>query len=415
MIKRLRRKFVLVVMAVVTLILLAIFFSMLVSTQGNNRRISEGILRQALGTRPFNPGARPMPENDRPPPSREDTRDMRTPILVVEIGGGSPVTIFNQLHFIGEDDVAPLARLALNASGSTGVLQAYALRYMRDTVDGRTRIAFADISMEREILKTQVVNSLLIGLIAMLLFFLLSLFLARWAVRPVEAAWERQKQFIADASHELKTPLTVILSNSDMLRVGEAFTDEKNARRAEHIHAEALRMKRLVEDMLTLAKSDSAESRGEHLPVDFSYAVNSAVLMYEPVAFDEGKRLLYDIHPGLCVTGDPQKLQQALHILLDNAVKYSPAGSVIRARLSAAENRTALLCVENEGEPIPPGELEAVFLRFYRRDKARSGDSFGLGLSIAGSIVSAHRGKIWAESNGVDVNRFYISLPLNGG
>ena len=412
MIKRLRRKFVLVVMAVVTLILLAIFFTMLTTTQRNNERISVGMLHQALIVRPSPRNtASPPPERDAFP-SGDSFPNMRLPVLVIDVDvNGKISTATNQLHFIENEDIGPITELVLDKDGETGIIQNYELRYLRRSTGGGFRIALADISMEQKNLKTQIANSLFIGGAAMLAFFFLSLFLARWAVRPVEIAWERQKQFIANASHELKTPLTVILSNADMLRADKQVEDEKNARRMEHIHVEAMRMKRLIEDMLTLAKSDSAEAPGIYSAVDFSYIVKSAVLVYEPIAFSEEKRFFCEIESGLSVMGDSQKLEQAIHILLDNALKYSPRNGSICVSLCQSEYKTLLLKVENEGTPIPAHEWESIFLRFYRRDESRSEHgSFGLGLSIAQGIIGEHNGKIWAESDGISKNCFFVSL-----
>ena len=412
MIKGLRRKFVLIVMLVVTLILLAIFFTMLATTQRNNERISTAMLRQAFNVR--------MASREMAPPPMEkggfffhgNVSGMRLPVLLIELrNDGSVYVITNQLHFITESDITEIAEFFADKHEESGVLKSFGLRYLERGDERGVRIALADISIEQEMLKTQIMYSLLIGAAAMLTFFLLSLVLARWAVRPVELAWERQKQFVANASHELKTPLTVILSNAEMLRNG-TLEDEKNIMRIEHIQEEAVRMKLLVEDMLMLARSDIREKSNLRCLVDFSYIVKSAVLMYEPIAFDDEKKLLYNISDNLHTMGDSQRLQQIMHILLDNALKYSRSGGVINVGLEKAERGTLLLSVENDGEPIPADELERIFLRFYRRDEARSeSGSFGLGLSIAQGIVNAHKGRIWAESNGRSSNVFYVSLP----
>ena len=414
MIQKLRRKLVLIVMAVVTLILLGIFLTLLVTTQKNNERMSMGILYQALDIRSF-PGTTKPPFGANAPFSSENAApNMRAPVLVVRVDNDSGIHIAsNQFYFIEEEDIEPITQLALGTSDSLGVLKDYKLRYLRESTESGARIAFTDISMEQEMLRIQIANSLLIGGAAMLAFFFLSLFLAHWAVRPVAVAWERQKQFIANASHELKTPLTVILSNADMLQTERSLTDDKDARRLEHIHAEAVRMKQLVEDMLTLARSDSMEGRRVHGTVDFSYVVKSAVLMYEPIIYDEGKKLSFEIKDHLSVAGDMPRLQQVVHILLDNAHKYAPPGGAIRVDLNRTEHKKLLLKVSNEGAPISPNELEHIFLRFYRHNESRSEHgSFGLGLSIAQSIVNEHKGRIWAESDEKQGNSFYVSLPL---
>ncbi len=415
MIKKLHRKLVLIVMAVVTLILLAIFFTMLLTTQRNNERMSVAILHQALNVRPFPDAAAPPATNNSQTFRREGSApQMRLPVLVIEMGKGGEISaVSNQFHFIGESDIAPIAELAAGKAESIGILPGYALRYLRENTENGVRIAFVDVSVEQEVLRAQIANSLLIGGLAMLAFFFLSLILARWAVHPVEVAWKQQKQFIANASHELKTPLTVILSNIDMLRADNNLITEKNTRRMEHIHAEAVRMKQLVESMFTLARSDSGQKTEMHSRVDFSFIVKSAVLMYEPIFYDEEKELSYEIEDNITVNGDVQRLQQVIHILLDNARKYSSAYGAIHVRLSKPEHKSLLLRVTNEGSPIPAEELERIFLRFYRCDQARSEHgSFGLGLSIAQSIVTEHKGNIWADSDEASGNSFYVSLPL---
>jgi signal transduction histidine kinase len=410
MIQKLRRKFVLIVMVVVAIILLGIFFTMLMTTQNNNEQMSITALYQALSTA--------SSSNDIKPPSRPSFRQgpspqMRLPVLIVGIDNDGNISIIsNQLHFIEESDIGPIVELALNKTKHVGTLSNYALRYLRGNTKNGLQIAFIDISIEQEILKIQIINSLFIGGLAILCFFILSIFLARWAVRPVEIAWEQQKQFIADASHELKTPLTVILSNADILCAEKNLGDDKNMRRMEHIHAEAVRMKQLVGDMLILAQSDSGERVEAYSLVDFSYIVKSAVLMYEPIIYDDNKKLVYEIEDNLFVKGDLQRLSQAIYILLDNALKYSSSKGTIEVNLKKAENKNLLLSVSNDGNPIPKEELEKIFLRFYRRDESRSRHgSFGLGLSIAQGIINDHRGKIWAESDGKSVNTFCISLP----
>jgi Osmosensitive K+ channel histidine kinase len=318
-------------------------------------------------------------------------------VLEIDIDGNISVVMNHN------EAIVQQAELIFTQTNDSGIIKDCKLRYLRDG----NRIAVVDISMEYEMLKISVLNSLSIFTASMIVFFTLSVFLAHWAVRPMEIAWERQKQFIGNASHELKTPLTVILSNADILR--------KDDLRAEHIYFEAVRMKKLVEDMLILAKSDSSETSVTRVVTDFSDIVKSAVLTYEPVAYDNygGKLFSYDIKDSLFVMGNITLLQQVIYILFDNALKYSPDGSTIQVKLSKHEHRALLLTVTNYGEVIPQAELESIFLRFYRRDESRNDDSsFGLGLSIAQGIVNEHKGKIWAESDEQMGNSFFVTLPI---
>ncbi len=417
MIKKLRIKFVCIVMSIVTAILLAIFLTMQATTASHSQQRSLSMLRQALNGPAFSRAEQPPgAANVLPFPPADITPEMRLPMLVLHVDKDGAISmVLNQLHFIGDSHLKPLAELVLDSNQSTGVLKEYSLRYLKEEQTDGLRIAFADITTEQEMLRSQAVNSLLVGAVALLAFFPISLLLARWSVRPLEMAWEGQKQFIANASHELKTPLTVILSNADMLRSEKhhgAESHQKNARRVEHIHAEALRMKHLVEDMLALARSDSAERPAPRGRLNFSYIVKSAVLMYEPLIYDEGKKFAYEIEDGLFVAGEAPRLEQAVHTLLDNALKFTVKNGRVWVELTRSEN-SLLLKVSNEGESIPKEELESIFLRFYRRDEARRGHGgFGLGLSIAQGIVMEHGGKIWAASDGKFRNDFHVSLPL---
>lgn len=412
MIRKLHRKFIFVLMSVVTLILLAVFISMLLSTSGSTQRMSEAILQQALVMQPF-PQDFQLPQEE----SGLDSANMPMPnarlsVLVAEIdANGKIVFVTNQLYFIKEEDAVSIIQTAMNTVGNTGTLNDYGLRWLKSE-DG-DRIALADISMEQEMLKNLIMNTLPIGGAALVAFFFISLFLARWTVRPVELSWARQRQFIADASHELKTPLTVILSNADMLSEDEVYTYEKKFRRLEHIQVEARRMKKLVEALLELAKSDDEENIRIQERIDFSFIVTSAVLTFEPVIYDERKELSHNVRNNLFVTGDAARLQQLISILLDNAVKYCPKEGQIIVDLKEGDKKTAVLTVINDGEPIPKEALNQIFERFYRIDKARSAHgSFGLGLSIAEGIVREHGGKIWAGSDSETGNGFYVSLPL---
>ena len=169
------------------------------------------------------------------------------------------------------------------------------------------------------------VSSLLVGLAALSFFFLISLFLSRLALRPVSRAWEQQNQFVADASHELKTPLTVILANTSIVLSHPEQRVADNQKWLDYIQEESLRMKTLVEDLLFLAKNE-----GGRLPaaqrVPFSDLVEGCLLRFESVAFEQGVELTGQVSPGLSLTGDRDSLERLVMILLDNAVKYAGAG-----------------------------------------------------------------------------------------
>ncbi len=267
------------------------------------------------------------------------------------------------------------------------------------------------MSSERSVIANLVKNSLLIGSLSFAAFLVVSLLLARWAVRPVELAWERQRQFVADASHELKTPLTVILSNAQLL--GEAEGDPAlRSRLRENILSMSARMRSLVESLLDLARVDSGLAGQTLSRVDLSRVVSEAILPFEPLFYERGLVLSSSVEPGIAVKGSAERLSQAVGVLLDNAQKYASPGGSVSVTLSRQGGRHCLIAVENSGEPLSPAERRDIFKRFYRADAARSsGGSYGLGLSIARGIVEAHRGRIWAEAL-PGGNRFCIRLRV---
>ena len=203
----------------------------------------------------------------------------------------------------------------------------------------------------------------------------------------------------------------MILSSADLLRRSAAPEQEAYI---DNIQAESRRMRSLVEDMLTLFRAQKSAGTLPDTTADVSEMAVTAALRFEPVAFEAGHLLEYDIAPGLSVRGDGARLGQALAVLLDNAVKYAAPGTPIQLD-AARQGSRAVLAVTNRGEDIPADKLPHIFDRFYRADEARTdGSSFGLGLAIAKAIVDAHRGTIRCESGG-GVIRFIISLPLAAG
>ena len=244
--------------------------------------------------------------------------------------------------------------------------------------------------------------------IALLLLLAAAVLLSWWATRPVERAWRQQRQFLSDASHELKTPLTVILSNAEMLE--STPLEDRPARWADNIRSEARRMKQLVEEMLTLARADSMTAAAVLGDVSLSEAAEDCVLAFEPVAFEAEKALECRLAEEVCVLGDGEKLRRLVSILLDNAIKYGAPGGAVSLALERRD-RQAVLTVSNPGE-IPAEHLPRLFERFYRVDASRGEQSgFGLGLSIAGAIAREHKGALRAESGG-GVTRFVFTMPL---
>lgn len=402
MIQRLRRKFVVIMMAVVTVLLFTIFATMYYFTKMSYIQKSSDLMHSV------------MMENrgpDKPHPRREALS-----LLVADKDpDGQLFIIKNRFSDITDEEAAELVMEADQRMQPSGMILSRKLRYLTEKrlKDQKIRYVFADASAELNALNWQLFYSAIIGAGAMAAFFLLSVLLARWITRPVEDAWNHQRQFIADASHELKTPLTVILSNAAMIASSGELSGEKNQKRMGHIQAETQRMQKLTESLLALARSDSKREAMEQKTLDFSYLVSSRVMVFEPLIFEKEKELFYEIQEKLLVTGDEKNLRQLIDILIDNACKYSNENSRIELSLSKKGEKRLLFSITSEGKPLSEEEQRQIFLRFYRANPSRSGVSgYGLGLSIAQMIVKEHKGNIWVHSDGISKNIFYIDLPL---
>lgn len=399
MIKKLKLKFIAIIMAIGSLVLLGTLWSNYYSSLANLRGQAETALEElALSG-----------ESKLESPWNLDK--LSIPFFVIDVRPlGTLYATRSEYYTLTEQDILLVSTTVLRQASHSGTLPSLNLRYYVLELEDGVRIVCSDLSTETQIQKALLQNSVVTFLGALIMLFGLAILLTDAMISPVEQAWIRQQQFVADASHELKTPLTVILSSAEMLSAQQ--TESENTKRwLDNIDAEGRRMRRLIEDMLTLTNWDENESI--LTSIDLSATVNRVVLTFEPLFF-EGKRMIDDeVTNNLVVLGDGDKLHQLVSILLDNSLKYSPENGVISVTLVRESARNALLKVSNLGEFIPHGQRERLFDRFYRRDKSRSGrrSGYGLGLSIAQQITALHHGKIWVECEGGQVC-FLVRLPL---
>ena len=292
----------------------------------------------------------------------------------------------------------------LKKGKTSGYISTVGVEYLMSATQFGTTIAFTDRTSLEETVSAVVITSLIVFATIMAVVFVISIILASLAVKPVDAAWTAQKQFIADASHELKTPLTVILANTNILESHETEQDP-NPDRMQWIEStkdEATRMKKLIEEMLYLAKSDTEEVQLTLADTDISEIAERTVLTFEPVAFEKNVEIRTAIQPELILKTEASMLERLLYILIDNAVKHAEKGTPVKVSLGKAGGKVTVL-VNNRGDIISSEDIPHIFDRFYKADKARTADSadngFGLGLSIAKSITSKLGGTIEVTSN----------------
>ena len=305
---------------------------------------------------------------------------------------------------ITEEEAAAYSDTVLAGGKTSGYYAGYRFR-VQSTADGTTVIF---LNSEREL---QAVRSLLLLTIAiacgcLLGVFALVLLFSRRAIAPYLRNLSVQKQFITNAGHELKTPLTAISTSADVLAM-EYPGDEW----AENIQAQSARLARLIEDLVTLSRLDEENPFPEKTEFSLSDAVWEITEPFSSLAAAKRKRYSQEIEDGVLLTGERQAVQQMVSILLDNAVKYGAEGGHITLTLEKTD-RQARLTVSNPGDPIPPEHLAHLFERFYRADASRGEKSgFGLGLAIADTIAREHKGVLRAESDAAST-RFTFTMPL---
>lgn len=272
-------------------------------------------------------------------------------------------------------------------------------------------LVFLDVTARHQILTNLIYNFAAVGFVMLIALFFASRYFANRSIAPVKEAFYKQKQFIADASHELKTPLAVINTNTDVLLANREDTIRNQAKWLHVIKSETERMARLTGDLLYLTEMDDTRANMMFAKFSLSDAVENIILTMEAVIFEKQLSLDYSIEPGLTVYGSSEQIKQVIMILLDNAIKYSNPGGAIRLELKKQHNE-AVLSVMNTGEGIAPEQLPRIFDRFYRTDTSRSRKlgGHGLGLAIAKSIIEQHKGKIYAKSTAGESTTFYVHL-----
>ena len=314
---------------------------------------------------------------------------------LLEIKNDSP-TVY------ASDDLAQMAKDIIKDGKSTGTKDN--LTFLKTDKNGYTLVVFMDNTVVNESAMTLFRYTLIFGSAALVLFFFLSVFLARKIVAPLEESYQKQKQFISDAGHELKTPVSVVSANAELL--SRALGDNQWL---QNIQYENERMGLLVGQLLDLARTENVTPQMEH--IDFSRLVAGEALPFESVAFEKGLALNTAITSGIAVEGNGAQLKQLTSILLDNAVRHSKPEGEVRLTLTK-DHGIAEISVINKGDEIPAEHRERIFERFYRMDTARNGDDkhYGLGLAIAKAIVDAHHGHIEVLCYN-DLVEFRASIP----
>lgn len=275
-----------------------------------------------------------------------------------------------------------------------------------------TLVIFRDISRETKAQRMILVILIGVGLLCSLFTFVASFFMTKHAMIPLQQAWQQQKNFRSDVSHELRAPLAIIQTNLDIVRSNSCETVSSQKKWLDNIHEESLYMAKLVDSLLFLARADSHHQPINKQPLNFNTAILQTLSLFEMMASTKGVALEVLADTTVQGYGDETRIKQVLGILLDNAIRYTSAGGKISVSLTR-EAEQAVLTVADSGEGIAPEYFGKIFERFYQIDKAHSKGSAGLGLAIAKWIIEAHGGTITVTSTPNQGTAFTICLPLN--
>jgi len=403
MIKRLQIKIIAVILGTLLLVFAAVFFALNLSVYQTSVKRADDFMTLILENDgvPFPaidaPGALPgasagaLPDRNsrpRPFPSMDMMRGGR--FFYVKVDNNGSIIEDNMLFMFGfgQDDALGFVESAIAGGRVRGNIGSYSYKGA-DKSYGRM-IVFVERSIDILLIERLNEITLWAAAIVCLVLLCLSIFIAKWVAAPVKNSFDKQRRFISDASHELKTPLTIISANLDVLEneIGEN-------RRLSQIKSQSKRMNELVLDLLTLAKTDEGHENIVRGRFNLSGAVLNTALEFESRAFEEKKEYSYDILENLEYFGDERQVKQLVTILVDNAIRYSGENGVVEVSLQLEGGRNRI-SVYNTGIGVPDDEREKIFERFYRTDESRSRETggCGVGLSIAKSIVEAHKGRI---------------------
>jgi len=273
-------------------------------------------------------------------------------------------------------------------------------------------ISYVDLHQDREILGNLLSSLAIGGLICLVLAYYGSRFMADRAMAPIKKSWQRQQDFVADASHELRTPLTVVQVNLELVKGNPDETVASQSKWLDYSLLETERMSKLVGDLLFLARADSQQQTLDMKRFSLDTALREIIESFWPLAEASGILLESSLNSEITYLGDVFRIKQLLVILIDNAIKYTPAGGQVTLGLQNRDTFVEITVADN-GEGIEPEHLTKIFERFYRVDKARSKqkEGTGLGLAIADWIIQSHHGQVKVFSTPGKGTTFIISLP----
>ena len=404
MIQSLKRKFVLTAMLALCILLACIVTGMNIMSYNSVVKSSDAMLSLLSENR----GIFPMPKGMMPRGMSPEAPYESRFFFVIMDGAGETVEVITERIAAVDDEMATdFAYEVMERGAERGFIKHY--RYLVISEHGFKRITFLDCGRDLQSFYVFLRSSIAMSLLGLGLMFLIMMFSAQRIIRPVAEGYEKQKRFITDAGHEIKTPLTIISANADLLELdighNECISD---------IRQQTKRLTALTNDLVYLARMEEVDKLPELVELPISDIVQETAAGFKALAQAKGKDLVTDIEPMLSIKGEHKALEQLISILLENAIKYSPEGEQISLSFKNSGKALRLVVKNRSIVPLEPENIKHLFERFYRVDASRNSSygGHGIGLSIASAITTAHGGKIQARSENGNELEIIVTLPL---
>lgn len=398
MFDKLKLKFILINMSLLTVVFISIFGTLYFMTNESMNRETNGSLN-AL-----------MIDNHKPRPNTSN-------IIVDVDDNGNIVKKFISFNLnIDTNDLQNAINKILNNKNDSSKIninkEPYV--YLKRTSSTTTKIVFLNISYQENFKLSLLKIFISVGSVSLIALFIISIYLTNKSIKPIKDVFDKQKQFIADASHELKTPLTIIKTNTSLVLSNPEDTVKNQRKWINYINLQTDRMSELVNEMLSLAKLDTEENTLVLSPINISKIIESMILQFDAIIYENGINLYTKIDNDIFITGDKESIKKLFSIIMDNAIKHTNNNGSIYVNLILDKN-TVKLSIKNTGKGISSEHIEKIFERFYRVDSSRVRETggYGLGLSIAKSIVEQHKGNIYAKSTVDKDTTFFVEFPIN--
>lgn len=398
MINKLRKRFILIAMCSIILVLVVIMGTINIASYREMSRGADFMLELLAENGGFFPqSGNPMQHDGKPyesVPGISVETPYETRFFMVETDADGDVIYSNtrSVAAVDEETAENYAAKVLANGRENGYLENY--RYLVTKSDSGSMIIFLDRTREIASFKSFLATSGLVSLIGIAAVFILVLIFSRKAIKPIADSYEKQKRFITDAGHELKTPLTIIDASNEVLEL-----EQGESQWTKSIRNQVRRLAELTESLVSLSRMDESGNVLQMVEFSLSDAVSETAETFVAPAKKNGKTIEIDVEQNITYTGDENAIRKLVSILVDNAIKYSSADARIKVSLERNGKNRVIAC-RNPVDVIEKGDLEILFERFYRGDGSRGQQTsgYGIGLSLARAIAESHKGKISARS-----------------